>query len=114
MAVELTRRDHAAVVTLNRPEALNALSFDILRTLGETFDAVAESDARVLIVTGAGEKAFCSGADITELRGRTLMEQQRGAELGQSVFSKLCALPIPSVAIINGFAFGGGLELALA
>jgi len=114
MAVELTRRDHAAVVTLNRPEALNALSFDILRTLGEIFDAVAASDARVLIVTGAGEKAFCAGADITELRGRALLEQQRGAELGQAVFSKLGALPIPSVAVINGFAFGGGLELALA
>ena len=114
MAVDLTRRGDAAVMTLNRPEALNALSFDILREIGRTFDEVAASDARVLIVTGAGDKAFCAGADIKELRDRTLIEQQRGAELGQSVFAKLDTLPIPSVAIINGYAFGGGLELALA
>ncbi len=114
MAVELTRRGDAAIVTLNRPAALNALSFDILRDLGETFDEVAASDARVLVVTGAGEKAFCAGADIRELRNRALIEQQRGAELGQSVFAKLDRLPMPSVAAINGYAFGGGLELALA
>ena len=114
MAVELTRRGDAAILTLNRPDALNALSFDILRSLGRTFDDVAASDARVLIVTGAGDKAFCAGADIPELRDRTLMAQQRGAELGQAVFAKLDALPMPSVAAINGYAFGGGLELALA
>ncbi len=114
MAVELTRRGDAAVMILNRPEALNALSFDILREIGRTFDEVAASDARVLVVTGAGDKAFCAGADIKELRDRTLIEQQRGAELGQSVFAKLDTLPIPSVAVVNGYAFGGGLELALA
>ncbi|MEK9645905.1 MAG: enoyl-CoA hydratase-related protein [Alphaproteobacteria bacterium] len=114
MAVELTRRGDAAVMILNRPEALNALSFDILREIGRIFDEVAASDARVLVVTGAGDKAFCAGADIKELRDRTLIEQQRGAELGQSVFAKLDTLPIPSVAVVNGYAFGGGLELALA
>ncbi|MDQ4061720.1 MAG: enoyl-CoA hydratase-related protein, partial [Pseudomonadota bacterium] len=72
------------------------------------------SDARALLVTGAGPRAFCAGADIKELRGRGLMEQKRGAELGQAVFAKLDTLPVPSVAAINGFAFGGGLELALA
>lgn len=114
MAVELARRGDAAILTLNRPDALNALSFDILREIGARFDEVAASNARVLIVTGAGDKAFCAGADIKELRNRTLMEQQSGAELGQSVFAKLDSLPIASVAVINGYAFGGGLELALA
>ena len=61
-----------------------------------------------------GEKAFCAGADIKELTGRSLVEQKRGAELGQATFAKLERLPMPSVAIINGYAFGGGLELALA
>jgi enoyl-CoA hydratase len=77
-------------------------------------DQVAASEARALLVTGAGQKAFCAGADIKELMGRTLIEQKRGGELGQSVFAKLESLPIPSVAIVNGYAFGGGLELALA
>ena len=65
-------------------------------------------------MTGAGPKAFCAGADIKELRNRDLMAQKRGAELGQAVFAKLDTLPMPSIAVINGFAFGGGLELALA
>ena len=114
MVVELSRRDDAAVLTLNRPEALNALSFAILRELDEALASLADSDARVLLVTGAGEKAFCAGADIKELRNRDLMAQKRGAELGQRVFARLDDLPMPSVALINGFAFGGGLELALA
>lgn len=114
MAVNLTRRDEAAIITLDRPEALNALSFSILRELGGVFDEVEASDARVLMITGAGGKAFCAGADIEELRNRTLVEQKRGAELGQGVFARLDTLAIPSLALINGFAFGGGLELALA
>ncbi len=114
MAVELATRDECAVLTLNRPEALNALSFAILRRIGAAFDEVAQSKARALIITGAGTKAFCAGADIKELRNRDLTAQKRGAELGQAVFGKLDTLPMPSIAAINGFAFGGGLELALA
>lgn len=114
MPVELTTRDECAVLTLNRPEALNALSFAILREIGEAFDKVAKSPARALIITGAGTKAFCAGADIKEFRGRELMAQKRGTELGQGVFAKLATLPMASIAVINGFAFGGGLELALA
>lgn len=114
MMPALSRRDEFAVLTLNRPEALNALSFAIIARIGELFDEAARSDARALIVTGAGPKAFCAGADIPELRGRDLMAQKRGAELGQAVFAKLDTLPMPSVAVIHGFAFGGGLELALA
>jgi len=114
MAVEITRRDEFAIITLNRPEALNALSFAIIEELGGAFDEVATSDARALLITGAGDKAFCAGADIKELRGRDLMAQKRGFELGQSTFAKLDQLPMASIAVINGYAFGGGLELAMA
>ena len=114
MAIELSRHEECALIRLNRPQALNALSFALLRELGQVLDAVAESDARALLVTGAGEKAFCAGADIGELTERTLVEQKRGAELGQAVMAKLDRLPIPSVALVNGYAFGGGLELAMA
>ena len=114
MSIELTRVDEFALVTLNRPEALNALSFALIRDLGRAFDEVARTDARALLVTGAGPKAFCAGADIKELTGRTLVEQKRGAELGQHTFAKLERLPMSSIAIVNGYAFGGGLELALA
>jgi enoyl-CoA hydratase len=114
MIVELTRRDEFAQLTLRRPEKLNALSFEILREIGLAIDQAAAWPVRALLVTGAGDKAFCSGADIEELRNRTLAEQKRGSELGQAVFSKLGALPFASVALINGYAFGGGLEFAMA
>ncbi len=114
MDPQLEFHDSVAVLTLNRPQVLNALSFFVLRALATTLDAVAKSDARALIVTGAGEKSFCAGADIPELMNRTLDEQKQGALLGQAVFSRLERLPMPSVALVNGYAFGGGLELALA
>lgn len=115
MPVELTRHGDCAVLTLDRPEALNALSFQILREIGERIDAVAaQPGVRALLVTGAGEKAFCAGADIKELRNRRLVDQRRGAELGQAVFAKLDTLPVASIALVNGYAFGGGCELALA
>ena len=114
MAIELKRVDEFALITLNRPEALNALSFALIADLARAFDEVAASDARALIVTGAGPKAFCAGADIKELTGRPLAAQKRGAEAGQAAFARLDRLPIPSVAVISGYAFGGGLELALA
>ena len=114
MSVQLTRQDEFAVITLDRQEALNALSAPVLRELEQAFDQVAAGNARALIVTGAGTKAFCAGADIKELVGRSLTEQRRDAAFGQGVLAKLDTLPMPSIAAINGYAFGGGLELALA
>ena len=114
MTVELEWLDELALIRLDRPEALNALSFRILHEIGAAIEEAAESDARAILIIGAGDKAFCAGADIKELRNRTLMDQKRGAELGQAVFSRLALAPQPSVALINGYAFGGGLELALA
>jgi enoyl-CoA hydratase len=114
MAIHMNRIDELALITLDRPEALNALSFSQLHDLSRLLDGLADSDARALLVTGSGDRAFSAGADIKELMGRTLVEQRAGAMLGQSVLAKLDHLPLPSIALINGYAFGGGLELALA
>lgn len=112
--IDLTYDEEFAVLTLRRPAALNALSFELIRNIGERIQEAGRSPARALIVTGEGEKAFCAGADIKELQNRSLSAQREGAELGQSVFALLDTLPIPSIALVNGFAFGGGCELALA
>lgn len=114
MAIEIKYAGPYAVLTLNRPDALNALQFTMIEALSYALDQVAASDARALIVTGAGPKAFCAGADIKELMDRDLMAQRLGAHLGQRTFAKLAALRIPSVAVLHGYAFGGGLELAMA
>jgi enoyl-CoA hydratase len=114
VALHLTRIEELAVITLDRPEVLNALNFELLRDLGATLDQVACGDARALLVTGAGDKAFSAGADVKELMDRSLRAQREGAAFGQAVFARLDALPIPSIALISGYAFGGGLELALA
>ena len=114
MAVELSRRQEFAIITLNRPEALNALSFKIVDEIGKAIDEAAAGDARALLFTGAGDRAFSAGADITELMGRGLGDQKAGAMRGQRTFAKLDHIPQPSVAVINGYAFGGGMELALA
>lgn len=114
MAIDIKYSGPYAVLTLNRPDALNALQFTMIEALSYTLDQVAASDARALIVTGAGPKAFCAGADIKELMDRDLMAQRLGAQLGQRTFAKLGALRIPSVAVLHGYAFGGGLELAMA
>lgn len=114
MTVLLEFSGEIAHINLSRPKAMNALSFQILRELSSVLVKVAESDARGLVITGAGEKAFCAGADIPELMGRRLMSELDGAALGQAVFNQIADLKIPSVAVIQGYAFGGGLELALA
>jgi enoyl-CoA hydratase len=115
MTLSLTKKGNCAQLTLDRPEALNALSFQIIRDIGAAFDEVASwSDIRALLITGAGDKSFCAGADIKELRHRRLIDQKRGAELGQAVFAKLDTLPVASIALVNGYAFGGGAELAMA
>jgi enoyl-CoA hydratase len=112
--IELKIEQGLAILTLNRPQALNALSFALIAEISAALGTIAVSDARALIITGAGERAFCAGADIKELTGRTLADQQRGSQLGQAAFAKLDELPIPSIALVNGYAFGGGCELALA
>ena len=114
MPLTLTRREEMAVLVLDRQEALNALSFVILEDIAAAFDAVTTLGTRALLITGASTKAFCAGADVKELRNRDPAAHKRSIERGQAIFAKLDALPIPSIAVINGYAFGGGLELALA
>ena len=114
MTVQLSRIDELALITFDRPELLNALNFESLCDLGAAIDQVAGGDARALLVTGAGSRAFCAGADVKELMDRSPAATRQGAALGQAIFAKLDVLPIPSIALINGYAFGGGLELALA
>ena len=118
MAIELNIADQFAHLHLNRPKALNALSFDILQQLNRALQKIEESidagQVRGVFITGEGEKSFCAGADITELMGRTLTQEHEGARFGQRVFDRLAALRVPSVAVIHGYAFGGGLELALS
>lgn len=112
--IELTYDEEFAVLTIRRPQALNALSFELIGQIGACIREAGRSQARALIVTGEGEKSFCAGADIKELQDRSLAAQREGSELGQAVFALLDRLPMPSVALVNGFAFGGGCELALA
>ncbi len=114
MSLSLITRDGVAVLTIDRQDALNALNFALIAELSRLLETVPAMGARALLITGAGPKAFCAGADIKELMNRGLMEQKRGAEAGQRAFAKIADLEIPSVALINGYAFGGGLEMALA
>ena len=114
MSASLTYRDSVAILTLNRPEALNALNGEMVLRIGALIEEVRGSDARCLIVAGAGSKAFCAGADVKEILGKDDEQQRAFAQIGQQTFAKLDGLPIPSIAAIAGVAFGGGLELALA
>ena len=105
-----------ATVTVNRPDKLNALNAQTLGELAAAFDALeADASVRCLIVTGSGEKAFVAGADINELVAMpSAMAAKDLAFYGQQVFGRLEKMSKPSIAMINGFALGGGCELALA
>jgi enoyl-CoA hydratase len=104
-----------ALITVNRPQKLNALSGEVVGELGDAFARIASDRAiRAAIVTGAGEKAFVAGADINELAVLSAFEARDFALRGQAVFRRLETCGKPSVAAVNGFALGGGLELAMA
>ena len=106
--------DGLALVTINRPEKLNALNQAVISELGEAFRTAREdASVKALILTGAGEKAFVAGADIGELAKADSVEAERLSRRGQDVFRMLETLRKPSVAAVNGFALGGGLELAM-
>ena len=102
-------------ITINRPDKLNALNEAVLLELsGLLSNAMADDDIRAVVVTGAGDKAFVAGADIGEIQQLGPVQAQRFSALGQGVFSQLENLGKPVIAAINGFALGGGCELALA
>src|SRR3954466_383053 len=113
--VLLEVRDGVAHVTLNRPGAANALSCELASALGHAFSRVrADESVRAVIVTGAGEKAFCAGADLKERRAMSLEETRSFLRSLNAVVDAVAVFPRPVIAAINGAAFGGGLELALA
>ena len=104
-----------ALVTVNRPEKLNALNRQTIAELEDCFAEIEwDEKIRAVIVTGAGEKAFVAGADINELAALTPLEAQAHAARGQRLFIRVERLPKPIIAAINGYALGGGLELAMA
>ena len=112
--VSITRSAEFAIVTLDRPKVLNALNQETLHQLDGLLSEIEGSDARGVIFTGAGETAFCAGADISELVGRDLPSAYEGTLLGQRVFTRIESLKQPSIALVEGLALGGGCELALA
>jgi enoyl-CoA hydratase len=106
--------DRVAVITINRPEKRNALSAAVRRELLVALDQVRDdANARVVVITGSGDKAFIAGADIAEFAERTPV-QQRAVMEERRIFDAVAELPKPVIAMINGFALGGGCELALA
>lgn len=113
--VKLEIRDAIAYITIDRPKVLNALNAQTVAEIGEAFEQVRHDDAvRVVILTGGGEKAFVAGADINELATMNPISGKEVAERGQRVFTAIERYPKPVIAAVNGFALGGGCELALA
>ena len=108
-------KEGIATITFNRPEVLNALNEKALKEFSNALDEIhANEDIRVLILTGAGEKSFIAGADIKQFLPFTALKAKSFCEMGLSLMNKLQALPIPVIAAVNGFALGGGCEVAMA
>ena len=108
-------RNQIAFITFNRPKVLNALNRRTVEELGDSLTRASEdAEVRALILTGAGEKSFVAGADINELAQRTPVDGKEFSLFGQEVFHRLETMGKPSIAAINGFALGGGCELALS
>ncbi|MEZ4532447.1 MAG: enoyl-CoA hydratase-related protein [Thermomicrobiales bacterium] len=115
MAIEVERRGAIAVVTMSRPEALNAFNNEQLVSLAETFDLLAaDGSIRAVVLTGAGDRAFAAGADIKEMKDLDGVGGLAFGRAGHRATRAVEELPQPVIAAVNGFALGGGCELALA
>lgn len=115
MAVECVVENGIAKIIIDRPKALNALNSEVLQELKKAIAEIQNRmDIRVLLIQGGGEKSFVAGADIAEMSNLNPLEGCEFGRLGQEVFSSLSELPFPTIAVIQGFALGGGCELALA
>jgi enoyl-CoA hydratase len=108
------QKGSVGVITINREKALNALNSTVLKELDTVLDGVNLEEVRCLILTGAGEKSFVAGADIGEMSSLTKAEGEAFGKIGNDVFRKLEMFPIPVIAAINGFALGGGCEIAMS
>ena len=102
------------IITINRPKALNALNSEVLKELEATIDGINLETTRAIVLTGAGSKSFVAGADIAEMSTLTKAEGEAFGERGNRVFRKIETLPIPVIAAVNGFALGGGCEIAMS
>lgn len=108
-------QDGIGIITLNRPKALNALNGQLMLEISHLADEIAKDETvKVVIITGSGDKAFVAGADITEMQPMSAIEGRNWGKLGQATFAKIENLPQPVIAAVNGFALGGGCELAMA
>ena len=103
-----------AILTINRPKALNALNSQVLDEIDKTLDDIDLNKIKALIITGSGEKSFVAGADIAEMSTLTKKEGEAFGKKGNDIFRKLEEFPIPVIAAINGFALGGGCEIAMS
>ena len=112
--IDIERHGVCAVIRFHRPDALNALNANGLDALEGALEHISKSDARALILTGVGDRAFCAGADINELGPRTADQIRSASRRGQAIGLRIEHLPFPSIALLNGYALGGGLELSLA
>ena len=114
--IKLEIRDsRVALVTINRPEALNALNRNVLKALDETLSTIEQDkEIRAVVITGAGEKAFVAGADIAEMKEMQPAEAEEFSRYGQEIFTRIKCLNQAVVAAVNGYALGGGCELAMA
>ncbi len=108
-------KEEIATITFNRPKALNAINSALLAELKQALDSIEENEEiRVVVLTGAGDKAFVAGADISELASFSPLQGKLFSQKGQAIISRIQALPIPAIAAVNGYALGGGSEIALA
>ncbi|MEA3332919.1 MAG: enoyl-CoA hydratase-related protein [Pseudomonadota bacterium] len=108
-------RDGVLIVTLNRPESMNSLSRELLADLNKLVSEISvDKTVRVVVITGAGEKSFCSGADLRERATMSPIEVKQYIQMIRNTFTMVENLPQPVIAAVNGYAFGGGTELALA
>ena len=112
--IQLEPRGEVALLRINRPEALNAMNIDVILELSRTLDIVgADESIKVVIITGAGEKSFCAGADISYMVNIDPITAEKYASSAQSVLNKIERLEKPVIAAVNGYALGGGCELAM-
>ena len=107
-------KEKIAVVTINRPEALNALNSQVLDDLAAAFDGIDTNVVRAVVLTGAGEKSFVAGADIGEMSTLSKAEGEAFGKKGNDIFRKIEQFPVPVIAAINGFALGGGCEISMS